>query len=142
MIALIAVVGLSHRSKQIDRSGDVATTPFQLGNVLKLLFKAFASLLKMALILGQIDMHRAVFDTSHLACSPFEINGRKKPDLSQPLGGLIPVEEASPAPIQPAIGSGCSWHRLRLRIWPRGGHRPDFPSAEVSFAEWWRVSPT
>jgi hypothetical protein len=38
MIALIAVVGLSHRSKQIDRSGDVATTPFQLGNVLKLLF--------------------------------------------------------------------------------------------------------
>jgi hypothetical protein len=39
MIALIAVVGLSHRSKQIDRSGDVATTPFQLGNVLKLLLR-------------------------------------------------------------------------------------------------------
>jgi hypothetical protein len=75
MIALITVVGLSHRSKQIDRSGDVATTPFQLGNVLKLLFETFASLLKMALILGQVDMHRAVLDTSHLACSPFEIDG-------------------------------------------------------------------
>jgi hypothetical protein len=82
MIALIAVVGLSHRSKKIDSAGDVATTPFQLGNTLKLLLEAFSSFLKMALTLRQIEMHRAVLETSHFAYSLFEIAWPKKPDRS------------------------------------------------------------